>query len=122
MPHLVLEYSANIVEGENLFELFKKCHVLLMEILPTDIESCKSRAIKYNEYYIGNGDLNNAFVHVDIKIMPGRDLIKLKNVSCQILDILKEYFIFSAKELNLQITVEVTELEETYLKFISKIK
>jgi len=78
MPQLILEFSSNILEKNNLVTLFQECHSILEKKLPTDIDSCKSRAIECHDYYIGNGEPNNAFVHISLKIMPGRSLDTLK--------------------------------------------
>ncbi|MEO8400318.1 MAG: hypothetical protein ABI597_00805 [Gammaproteobacteria bacterium] len=48
MPQLILEFSSNIVEKNNFDNLFKGCHSILEKILPTDIESCKSRTIEHH--------------------------------------------------------------------------
>jgi 5-carboxymethyl-2-hydroxymuconate isomerase len=116
MPQLILEFSSNIVEKNNLANLFQEFHSILEKILPTDIDSCKSRSMECHNYYIGNGDPNNAFVHISLKIMPGRNLDTLKNVGDSMMAILKIYFASSLKELNLQITLEVMELQKTYFK------
>ena len=71
MPHIILEYSANVIESD-FSGLFKECHQLLANQLPTQIKSCKSRAIKCLNYYVGEGIADSAFVHVTLKIMPGR--------------------------------------------------
>jgi 5-carboxymethyl-2-hydroxymuconate isomerase len=119
MPHLILEHSSNIIEKNNLLGLFKKCHALLSETLPTELSSCKSRAIEHTTYYIGNGQENNAFVHVNLKIMPGRPSEIVETVGKTLIDLLKDHFDTSSKQFSLQITLEIQELEKTYFKLSS---
>lgn len=37
MPQLTIEFSANLIEKDEIFALFPKCHVLLVEMLPTEL-------------------------------------------------------------------------------------
>lgn len=119
MPQLILEHSSNIIEKDNLLDVLKKINKFLSEMLPTELASCKSRSAEYNAYCIGDGDPHNAFVHINLKVMPGRNFDKLNAVGNGVMDILKEYFHKSAKQLNLQITLEIDELQKTYFKHIA---
>lgn len=116
MPHLVLEYSDNVLEKEDLTSLFAKCHVLLAKTLPTEISSCKSRAIVCNTFYLAEGHEKNAFVHVTLKIMSGRSRETLNNTGHLLLDLLKSYFSESIRKLHLQISLEIDALPEAYFK------
>lgn len=116
MPHLVLEFSDNILEKRDFSDLFQKCHVILSQTLPSDIEGCKSRAIEQKIYYIGNGSASHAFVHVSLKVMPGRSLDTLQQTGENLMKVFKNYFSESFKKFKLQLTLEITELEKIYLK------
>lgn len=119
MPHLTIEYSPNILEKGSLSQLLKNLNSLLSEHLPTDLFSCKSRAIQFETYFIGDGDALNAFVHINLKVLPGRTMDKLTDLGNTMLNILYEFFYESAKQLNLQITVEINELSNRYFKYTS---
>ncbi len=116
MPHITLEYSSNILEKNNLKPLFSSIHQILTEALPTKLEACKSRAIKYEEFYLADGSENNAFLHLNIKVMKGRSVELINSIALKITSLLKEYFSKSSKALNLQITLEMDELQPTYYK------
>lgn len=115
MPHLILEYSANVIEPD-FSELFRECHQLLANQLPTQIKSCKSRAIKCLNYYVGEGVANSAFVHMTLKIMPGRSQEVLQTAGQELLILLKKYFSESCQQLNLGFSVEINELTLPYAK------
>jgi 5-carboxymethyl-2-hydroxymuconate isomerase len=118
MPHLTLEYSSNIIEKNDMKHLFKECHVVLTEMLPTDLNGCKSKAIEYEHYYIGDGNINNAFIHANLKVMPGRSPQTFEKLTQAIMVLLKNHFKKSFLELQLQITIEVNEFP-FYLKITS---
>ncbi len=119
MPQLILEYSSNILEKDNLSDVLKKINKFLSETLPTELASCKSRSIEYDSFVVGDGDPKNAFVHINLKVMPGRSIDKLNKLGQEIIGILKEYFHTSADQLNLQITLEIDEIQKTYFKYVS---
>jgi 5-carboxymethyl-2-hydroxymuconate isomerase len=119
MPQLTLEFSSNILEKTMLPELLKQCHIILSGCLPTTIESCKSRAIERNIYCVGDGQAKNAFVHLGVKILPGRSVEVKTEAANKIMEILKKHFAQSINTLNTQITLELADLPETYFKFSS---
>lgn len=115
MPHLLLEYSDNILES-NFDQLFQHCHTLMVNQLPTQLESCKSRALKHDVYYLGDGAPNNAFVSVHIKILSGRNADLLQKMSLDLMKILKNHFSVSLEKLNCQVTLEISEIGNFYFK------
>jgi 5-carboxymethyl-2-hydroxymuconate isomerase len=120
MPQLRLEFSSNILEKSNLTHLFQECHVMLEKMLPTNISTCKSRATECATFYVGDGNPQNAFVHVSLKVLPGREAEILKNVGETMMGLLQKHFAHSLQALKLQITLELMELEKTYFKFASQ--
>lgn len=120
MPQLRLEFSSNVLEKTNMTSLFHECHLILEKTLPTQINTCKSRAIECDLFYVGNGNQNNAFVHVSLKVLPGRDVETLKKLGEVMMDLFQKYFADSMQKLNLQITLEIMELEKTYFKVASQ--
>jgi 5-carboxymethyl-2-hydroxymuconate isomerase len=116
MPHLILEYSDNVIEKNNFTDLFAQCHDFLAANLPTEIASCKSRAIGYSDYYVSGGQAKNAFVHVTLKILSGRSVAVLNKVGHQLLDMLNSYFVESHQHLQLQISLEIADLSDAYFK------
>lgn len=119
MPQLTLEFTSNIIEKNDMPNLFEKCHAVLTAMLPTEIEHCKSRAMECNNFYIGEGYQTNAFIHLTLKVMPGRSAQTLENVAAALMQINKDHFIKSLEKLKLQITLELHELPNIYLKITS---
>lgn len=113
MPHLTLEYSANVIKP-NFAELFQQCHTALANGLPTQVAHCKSRAIQCDTYYEGDGNPRNAFVHVTVLIMPGRTDQTVNAAGQKLIEILRSFFSESEKILNLQISLEIRELKHYF--------
>lgn len=114
MPHLVLEYSSNLIEKKTLTVLFEKCHGLLAEKLPTERKSCVSRAVECQQYYIGEGQSDLAFIHVTLKVKAGRTFEVLKETAEALLTAIKMHCNESVNQFNLKVTVEIIELQKTY--------
>jgi 5-carboxymethyl-2-hydroxymuconate isomerase len=111
MPELILEYTHNIVEKDNFSDLFAKLHKVMVEILPANLSGCLSRAVEIDHYYIGDGDSDNAFVHLQLSVKQGRSQDVLDKVAHSMKEILDKHFFTSAKKRNLKITLEVREME-----------
>lgn len=114
MPHLSLEYSANLLEKTHLLDLLKKCNILLAEHLPTDINSCVSRTIECDQYYIGEGQSNSAFIHISLKVKSGRTFATLQKTCAALLAVIREYCQESYRQLNLKISIDIVELQNNY--------
>jgi 5-carboxymethyl-2-hydroxymuconate isomerase len=118
MPHLTLEHTANIKQEIDCATLFSGLHQILTVLGGINIENCKSRANRLDNYYIGQSDESNAFVHLEISLMQGKTTELQQAIGIQCLNLLKEYFDPSFSKLALQITVEITEIHRSaYFKY-----
>ncbi|MBS0286344.1 MAG: hypothetical protein JSR17_03560 [Proteobacteria bacterium] len=115
MPQIILEQSSNVQET-NHRELLLEIHHILTDKLPTQIEGCKSRVLIHNEYVVGNGDANNGFVHLNISVLKGRSVELLSDIGQIVMAKLTDFYAKSLKNINLQITVQIGELPDVYLK------
>ncbi|MDP1723096.1 MAG: hypothetical protein Q8L85_00115 [Alphaproteobacteria bacterium] len=116
MPHIILECSDNIIESD-LKPICIEIQKILVDKLPTQLDSCKSRIIRHKDYVLGDNHIDNAFVHVFISVMPGREQKLINSISEIIVDRLKVFFLESRDRLNLQISVAINDLPESYHKF-----
>lgn len=110
MPQIKLEYSSNIQSEVNFKNLLLEVHRNVAQIINCDIYNCKSRVIKLDNYLIGEGELKNAMIHLDIAILDGRpDDVKIE-LGEKILSILDTYFSGNS-DLATQITVDIKDLQ-----------
>lgn len=115
MPHIILECSDNIIEGD-LSKLLVLIQDLLVQTLPTALDSCKSRVIRHKEYVVGNNNKKNAFVHLSILILKGRKPEILQKAAELILLTLNNFFRQSTEKLNVGISLSIDDLPELYIK------
>ncbi|MCX7090425.1 MAG: 5-carboxymethyl-2-hydroxymuconate Delta-isomerase [Legionellales bacterium] len=116
MPHIILEYSKNIDHGLNVNPFFDKLHQILEAELPTQLSSCKSRCVINDIFYVGNGHPNNAYVHLTIKILPGRSDKNKEQLGEITIKLMGDFFQKYNSRLNLQLSVEIIDLPQHYYK------
>lgn len=74
MPHLIIEYSANLEERLALDALMDDLHRTALETGVFPIGGLRIRAHRAERYRIADGDPANGFVHVTALIGHGRPL------------------------------------------------
>jgi 5-carboxymethyl-2-hydroxymuconate isomerase len=84
-----------------------------------DIKNCKSRVLKLRDYYIANGKDNQAFVHLEVKILQGRTEKWKSEIGQALLNILQENYSDIPGSPFLQISIEIVDMKrKSYFKFI----
>ena len=72
MPHLIVEYSANLEPALDLTQLVHALHEAALETGIFPIGGLRSRAERRDVYRIADGHADNAFIHVQARIGAGR--------------------------------------------------
>lgn len=117
MPHLTLEYTANLDAWASDSGLLLSLHRLLGSAAGIKIENCKSRWRMAEEWVVGDGEGASAFVHLDLRFLEGKPLSVKQAVGAGALELLRAHFAPASEGLNLQITVEVHDIQKaTYFK------
>jgi 5-carboxymethyl-2-hydroxymuconate isomerase len=117
MPQITLEYTANVGPEVQTRELLAGIHDRVAGVVGLAIGNCKSRAILRDEYHVGSGGEDKAFVHACIRILSGRPADTKRKLGESVLALLKEHFAPSTSTLDLQITVEVQDIDrDAYFK------
>ena len=91
MPHLTLEYTANLDEWAGNPGLLVDLHRLLAAV-GIKIENCKSRWRMVEEWVVADGEGPAAFVHLDIRFLEGRSPQVKQAIGNGALDLLYDHF------------------------------
>ncbi len=119
MPHLTLEYTDNVIDRPNPEIFLRELHTTLVNCGPYNMPDIKSRIVMHGQYLTSDGDKNQAFVHLQLAIMP-RDEDIMKATSEKLLAFLQEKFPKSKKDSNCSFSVEIRLLEKNlYMKTAS---
>jgi 5-carboxymethyl-2-hydroxymuconate isomerase len=73
MPHLIVEYSGNLEDRIDLRALVGVVHEAALATGAFDLRAIRTRAEKRDVYILADGDPDNAFVMVTVRILRGRD-------------------------------------------------
>ncbi|MEZ5661555.1 MAG: 5-carboxymethyl-2-hydroxymuconate Delta-isomerase [Burkholderiaceae bacterium] len=73
MPHIIIEYSANIRQSMDLPGLIDTMHAAALSTGVFPPGGTRTRAAERTDYRIADGHPDNAFVHVMVRIGHGRD-------------------------------------------------
>jgi 5-carboxymethyl-2-hydroxymuconate isomerase len=115
MPHIIIECSQHIAKSLDFKNLAQDINQYLAQALPTQVSHCKSRLLPYADYLVGD-KTQTSFLHVTLKILPGRTLDLQKAVGEKLMKILNQYI----QDKEIAISIEIIELKaETYFKFTS---
>lgn len=114
MPHLTLHYTAN-VEGFDPGMALREVNRRLAGSGHFDEAAIKSRALRLDHYRVGIADEARAFVHAQLKVLPGRDEATLRSFAGLVLAALEA--VLPTNHPSTQLCVEVDELDaRTYTK------
>lgn len=110
MPHLTLEYTANLtVDVQPLLAR------LFDEVVATgaiNLKGLKGRAICHNDYRIADGDPRYAFVHVGLLIREGRPFEVQQEAARRVMAVLQETFGKYFEDSYLSLSVDIKEMRE----------
>jgi 5-carboxymethyl-2-hydroxymuconate isomerase len=72
MPHLIVEYSANLEAALDIAALVKAIHTAALETGVFPIGGTRTRAERREVYTIADGHPDNGFIHIQARIGTGR--------------------------------------------------
>ena len=114
MPHIVIEYTANLGAQARIPELLKTVNQTMIAqdgVFPTG--GIRSRALRLDDYRMADGAADDAFVHVTLKIGSGRSEAVKKQVCDALFDALKAHFAELYEQRYLALSLEIVEFSET---------
>ena len=117
MAHFILEYSKNLSANElKLDELFQNLHNAAIGTGLFPLAGLRSRAHPCDDYRVADGDSSFAFVHLEVRLGPGRTDEEKQTAADAIFQALSQSLDDCYQQRGLAISFEMNELPET-LKF-----
>jgi len=111
MPHLTVEYTDNLAEPR-MSELLSALNAVLIahgDIYP--IGGIRARALKLTEYVVADGQHDDAFVHVTLKIGTGRSEEVRQATGDELFAVLTGHFEAEFDAHSLALSLEIGEVE-----------
>ena len=111
MPHIIVEYSANIRGRLAPEDLLGRVHEAALRTGVFPIGGTRTRAAERSCYRIADGHPDNAFVHVVMRIAQGRDLETRRRVGEEVFREVCNYLEPILQQSPLGISLEVQEID-----------
>ncbi|PWT76486.1 MAG: 5-carboxymethyl-2-hydroxymuconate isomerase [Proteobacteria bacterium] len=114
MPHLTIEYTANLKAEGDIPELLKKSNQVLIAqggAFPTG--GIRSRAIELTQWCMADGEADYAFVHATLKIGAGRNEATKRKICDELFEMIKTHFATLYARRYLALSLELVEFSES---------
>lgn len=111
MPHLTIEYSANLDHCLDLPALISELHDTTAAIDAFPLAGLRTRAERRDDYKIADGHVDNSFIHVVLRIGHGRTLEVRRAAGETIFAALTQALAPVSAERPLAISFEMQELD-----------
>ncbi|SEM39140.1 5-carboxymethyl-2-hydroxymuconate isomerase [Pseudomonas sp. ok272] len=116
MPHLHMEYTANLPELNADVALLRLNHALVASGQFAAEFDIKSRAVKVDTFRVGTGLGERGFVSVRLALLSGRSAQIKKQLSDSLLAVLQDVCAWPAT-VDVQLCVEILDIDrESYTK------
>ena len=112
MPHIIVEYSANLDAELDPRALVRAVHAAVRDSGTFELGAIRTRAARRDVFEIADGDADNAFINVMLMIGPGRDAMTKKRVSLLVMGVLEEATRARFATKGTALTVYVEELDD----------
>jgi 5-carboxymethyl-2-hydroxymuconate isomerase len=110
MPHVLIEYSANLRDRIRVRELIGRLHETAIGTGVFPLAGTRTRAFARDDYRIADGHPDNGFVHVTLRVGHGRDLDTRLRAGRTVFEALCEHLAPVAASSPLAISFEVEEM------------
>ena len=120
MPILNFEYTSNLNIDTKIKSFLLETHDILVKEIKTDLRTCRSSISKISDYIIGDGNPNNAYIILRIKMLPGRNNDIKNHTGKRLLEKIFHDFSDEIKARDTQVRVYVTEIDKNHYYGLEK--
>lgn len=110
MPHLTVEYSANVAHHHDIQQLIDVVHRAALQHGLPPMEGLRTRAVARDNYVIANGDPDFAFIAIHARIGPGRSDEDKASFIGQVLDAAQQSIDAAGGPLAIAWSIELNEI------------
>lgn len=111
MPHLIIEYSANLEDDLDLDGLMRKLRDVAAAGGVFPLPGIRVRAARRDRYLVADGDPAHGFVHVTARIGAGRAEATRRAQAQLLFDALREHLASVHERRGLAISFEMVEID-----------
>ena len=110
MPHAIVEYSANLEEKLDLDGLIDAVHEACIGTGVFPLTGMRTRGARRDHYKISNGKIDACFIHLQLKLGPGREEDVKKQAMEHVFGALQDYVQPLMDKSPVALSIEIFEL------------
>jgi 5-carboxymethyl-2-hydroxymuconate isomerase len=112
VPHITVEYSANLQEAVSIAKLVEDVHRAVLATGTFKLGAVRTRAERRDIFVVADGDPQNAFINIIARIGRGRPPEKRRGLAEAIMAVLDQETATLAASRGLALSVYVEEIDE----------
>jgi 5-carboxymethyl-2-hydroxymuconate isomerase len=118
MPHIIVEYSSNLRESLRPELFIQEVHNAAVKTGAFGASTLRTRASERTCYRVGDGHPENGFVHIVMRIRPGRGREEKLKLGESIFSVICDYLkpIFDSRPLGLTYEIQEIDTDFRFLK------
>ncbi|GGU65672.1 hypothetical protein GCM10010211_33590 [Streptomyces albospinus] len=121
MPHILVDHDATLREVLDRRRFAHELHALAAKTVDgITVESCKTRFRCVDDVVIAHDEPQQALIHVDFAILPGRTTETRTALGQAVLDLVRSHTA-AATDLTVHASVEVRDLDAAYAKHVKPV-
>ena len=111
MPHLMIDYSANVESDVDMGALCDTLRDVAASIDAFPLAGVKVRAVRVDHYAIADGNPEHGFIDISIRIREGRDTETKQNAAQKLFDAANEFVADVMRRRSLALSLELRDID-----------
>ena len=111
MPHLMIDYSANVEPDVDIGGLCNTLRDVAASIDAFPLAGVKVRAVRVEHYAIADGNPEHGFIDISVRIREGRDMETKQNVAQKIFEAANEFVADVMQRRSLALSLELRDID-----------
>jgi 5-carboxymethyl-2-hydroxymuconate isomerase len=116
MPHVMVEYSANLDNSMDIQGLLNALHQVMIDSGHAPIEGTRTRAMRREHYCVADRNPNNAFVHIIVRMREGRPKEVYQTIAEQLMAAAEKNLEHALNTHPMQLALEMHEITQLTLR------
>lgn len=111
MPHLMIDYSANVEPDVDIGGLCNTLRGVAASIDAFPLAGVKVRAVRVDHYAIADGNPEHGFIDISVRIREGRDMETKQNAAQKIFEAANEFVADVMQRRSLALSLELRDID-----------
>lgn len=111
MPHLMIDYSANVEPDVDMGAFCDTLRDVAASIDAFPLAGVKVRAVRVDHYAIADGNPEHGFIDISVRIREGRDMQTKQNAAQKLFDAANEFVAGVMQRRSLALSLELRDID-----------